>query len=236
MTTTRKERLVTTSLDWTLAGFLFLLSLGLYIRTLAPGVLPGDSAEFQVLAHQLGIAHCPGYPIYLLLAKLFTLLPFGEIAYRVNLFSAFMAALTVVGPVPGRPVTAPERWASFVRSPGHGCILHLLDPGCDRRGLYGRRGFLFMDPGLRSGLAEYRENQVPVHGRLVGRLEPGDSHHGFGPGSRDPAVHVVEPERGCGCLAVCCELGLWLGPCCGLRAFYALDRHYPPANIFNGGL
>lgn len=83
-------------LDWSLAG-IFFASLGLYIRTLAPGVLPGDSAEFQVLAYQLGIAHCPGYPIYLLLAKLFTLLPIWEVAYGVNLFSAFMAALTVVG-------------------------------------------------------------------------------------------------------------------------------------------
>jgi 4-amino-4-deoxy-L-arabinose transferase-like glycosyltransferase len=69
----------------------------LYQRTLYPGALPGDSGEFQVLAHQLGIAHCPGYPVYLLLAWLFQLLPIGEVAYRVNLFSAFMAALTVSG-------------------------------------------------------------------------------------------------------------------------------------------
>ncbi len=83
--------------DWFLAAALGSLSLALYVRTLAPWVLPGDSGEFQVLAYQLGLAHCPGYPIYLLLAKAFTLLPVGDIAYRVNLFSAFMAALAVAG-------------------------------------------------------------------------------------------------------------------------------------------
>jgi hypothetical protein len=43
----------------------------------------------------LGLGHPTGYPIYVLLAKLFTGLPIGEIAYRVNLLSAFCAALTV---------------------------------------------------------------------------------------------------------------------------------------------
>ena len=67
----------------------------LYIRTLAPSLLYGDSAEFQTIAYTLGIGHPTGYPIYVLLAKLFTFLPVGDIAYRVNLFSAFSAALTV---------------------------------------------------------------------------------------------------------------------------------------------
>jgi hypothetical protein len=73
------------------------LSLALYVRTLAPSVLTGDSAEFQVLAYQMGIAHTPGYPVYIMLAKLFTYLPIGDIAYRVNLFSAFAAAVAVSG-------------------------------------------------------------------------------------------------------------------------------------------
>ena len=49
------------------------LSLALYARTLVPFVLGGDSAEFQVLAYQVGIAHTLGYPVYILLAKLFTI-------------------------------------------------------------------------------------------------------------------------------------------------------------------
>src|SRR5687767_5431470 len=72
------------------------LSLALYVRTWVPFPLVGDSAELQVLAYQVGIGHTPGCPVDLLLAKLFPFLPVRDIAYRVNLFSAFMAAVTVV--------------------------------------------------------------------------------------------------------------------------------------------
>jgi len=74
---------------------LFVASFALYLRTLAPSLLFGDSAEFQTIAYTLGIGHPTGYFIYVLLAKLFTFLPIGDIAWRVNLFSAFCAALTV---------------------------------------------------------------------------------------------------------------------------------------------
>jgi 4-amino-4-deoxy-L-arabinose transferase-like glycosyltransferase len=74
-----------------------LLSLALYVHTLVPGLLPGDSGEFQTMAILLGHTHPTGYPVYLALAKLLSLLPIGEFAWRVNLFSALMAALTVAG-------------------------------------------------------------------------------------------------------------------------------------------
>ena len=73
----------------------FVLGLGLYVRTLAPTVLPSNSGEFQFVADILGIAHPPGYPLYTMLGKLFTLIPVGDVAYRVNLMSAVFAALTL---------------------------------------------------------------------------------------------------------------------------------------------
>jgi hypothetical protein len=73
----------------------FALSLGLYVHTLAPTVLPSNSGEFQFVADILGIAHPPGFPLYTMLGKLFTLIPIGDVAYRVNLMSAFFAALTL---------------------------------------------------------------------------------------------------------------------------------------------
>jgi len=79
-----------------LACLVFVLGLVLYVRTLAPSVLLGDSSEFQVLAYTLGIAHNTGYPIYLLIGKLFTFLPVGDVAYRVNLLSAVSAAAALV--------------------------------------------------------------------------------------------------------------------------------------------
>jgi len=83
-------------LDGLLAAGVFAAAMTLYARTLATTLLLGDTGEYQVLANTLGLAHGPGYPIYLLMAKLVTLLvPVGDIAYRVNLFSAIMGALAL---------------------------------------------------------------------------------------------------------------------------------------------
>jgi len=54
--------------------------------------MPGDYAEFQMSAAILGVPHPTGYPLYILLSKLFTILPFGDVAYRVNLSSAVYMA------------------------------------------------------------------------------------------------------------------------------------------------
>jgi 4-amino-4-deoxy-L-arabinose transferase-like glycosyltransferase len=86
-----------------LAGLgVFALVLVLYLRTLAPTVLylkdPEllDAVMLQMQVSVLGIAHPTGYPTYLMLTHLFTYLPFGDPAYRVNLGSAVYAALAVV--------------------------------------------------------------------------------------------------------------------------------------------
>ncbi len=76
-------------------SIVFALGLGLYVRTLAPTILPSNSGEFQFVANILGIAHPPGYPLFTMLGKLFTLITVGDVAYRVNLMSAFFAALTL---------------------------------------------------------------------------------------------------------------------------------------------
>lgn len=70
---------------------------GLYVRTLAPDVLPADSGELQVVAANLGVAHPPGFPLYVMLGHLWTLLPLGPgPAYRLNLFSAATSALALL--------------------------------------------------------------------------------------------------------------------------------------------
>jgi len=77
------------------AILIFLGSLCLYIRTMAPSVVLGDSGEFQFVPYILGIAHPTGYPFFTLVGKLFSFLPVGSIAYRMNLLAAFCGALTV---------------------------------------------------------------------------------------------------------------------------------------------
>src|SRR5262249_8231236 len=73
----------------------FVLSLGLYLATLAPTVTFVDSGELILAANNLGIAHPPGFPLYVILAHLATLVPIGSIAQRVNFASALFGALAV---------------------------------------------------------------------------------------------------------------------------------------------
>src|SRR3954452_12357910 len=74
------------------AGFVFVAALVLYARTLAPTVTLVDSGELIVAAHSLGVAHPPGFPLYVILAHLASLVPIGNVALRVNFASAFFAA------------------------------------------------------------------------------------------------------------------------------------------------
>ena len=71
------------------------LSFALFACTLSPTVLPADAGEFQLVSNVLGIAHPPGYPLYTMLAHLFTRLPIGDPAFRVNLFAAVTSSLTL---------------------------------------------------------------------------------------------------------------------------------------------
>jgi len=79
-----------------LAALSGILCGALYLRTMAPTVMWYDMGEMTTAAYFLGIAHNTGYPLYVLLGKLFTFLPIGDIAYRVNLMSAFFATGTVI--------------------------------------------------------------------------------------------------------------------------------------------
>lgn len=72
------------------------LALAVYVRSLAPGLLWGDSAEFQFAAWLGGFAHPTGYPLYLMLGWLWShVLSLGDPAYRMNLFSAFWGGVAV---------------------------------------------------------------------------------------------------------------------------------------------
>jgi hypothetical protein len=81
---------------WVLPLLLGLVTLALDVRTLLPSIGEADTLEFQVVAAKLGVAHPTGYPLYILLGKLLTLLPVNNVAWRVNLGSAIFAAAAVV--------------------------------------------------------------------------------------------------------------------------------------------
>src|SRR6476620_5238381 len=75
------------------AAAVFCLSLEIYISTLAPTVTLVDSGELIVAARFLGGARLLGFQLYLMLTHLFSLIPIGSGAVRVNFASAFFAAL-----------------------------------------------------------------------------------------------------------------------------------------------
>lgn len=70
----------------------FIAALLLFGLTLAPGVTFEDSGELITAAYTAGVPHQPGYPLFTIIGRCFTLFPFGEIAWRINLMSAVLAA------------------------------------------------------------------------------------------------------------------------------------------------
>lgn len=72
--------------------FLTVILLIIYIATLAPGLSwannSSDGGDLITAAATDGVAHPTGYPTYLLIARIFQLIPIGSIAYRTNLLSA----------------------------------------------------------------------------------------------------------------------------------------------------
>lgn len=78
-------------LAWgTCAGALFLL----YLYSAYPAISPyRDSGDMAASALTLGVAHPPGYPLYLLLARAWiALMPLGNIALRLHILSALAGA------------------------------------------------------------------------------------------------------------------------------------------------
>lgn len=86
--------------DWSAFWTVLLITLGVYIYTLAPTVTLEDSGELAVASDYLGVPHPPGYPIWTLLTWLFQWIFHGveyfgqpNPAWPVGLFSAVCGAL-----------------------------------------------------------------------------------------------------------------------------------------------
>jgi transmembrane protein TMEM260 (protein O-mannosyltransferase) len=109
---------------------------------LMPGVGLWDTAEFQTIPPLLGTAHPTGYPTYVILGWLasIVLAPFGEPAFRMNLLSAILVGVaagitvdlvrlltrsTIIGVATGLGLAAtPIVWAIGTHADPH--ALHLV--------------------------------------------------------------------------------------------------------------
>ena len=85
--------------DWqrrTLAALAPVAAFAVYLQTMYPGLVStGDSPKFQFVGRIWGTPHNPGYPLYVAVSHLFSHLPIGTLAYRINLMSAVFGAVTV---------------------------------------------------------------------------------------------------------------------------------------------
>jgi tetratricopeptide (TPR) repeat protein len=79
--------------DFIATGLVFFITLGVYIATLAPNVTLEDSGELITAAAKFGVGHPPGYPLWTMMGFAIShLLPFGNLAWRINLLSALFGA------------------------------------------------------------------------------------------------------------------------------------------------
>jgi hypothetical protein len=85
------------TINRTLAAVLFFAAEILYLRTMAPTFSFWDCGEFIATAFTLGIPHPPGAPLFLLLGRLFSMIPFfSDTGARVNLISTLASAATIM--------------------------------------------------------------------------------------------------------------------------------------------
>ncbi|SRR5579871_1699076 len=76
--------------------FIFLLAFAFFLTGLNPTFYVDDSPETITACVLLGIPHPPGYPLHTLLGHFFSWLPLAQYPFRINLFSALLAALVCV--------------------------------------------------------------------------------------------------------------------------------------------
>ena len=79
------------------AIFVFLIVMGIYLKTLNPSIWWEDSGELTTSPYTLGITHPPGYPLYTFVTKVvMTLIPVSNIGFRGNMANAYWGGLSAV--------------------------------------------------------------------------------------------------------------------------------------------
>ena len=73
----------------------FIISFVIFLKTMNPTSFGYDTTWFHIQVAELAVGQTTGFPLAFLLGKLFTFLPFGTLAFRLNMFSVFWGAATV---------------------------------------------------------------------------------------------------------------------------------------------
>src|ERR1043166_8774711 len=71
------------------------VALLLYLITLAPSTAMWDTSEYIAAAYTLGIPHPPGNPLFVIIGRVFSILPIAtNIAVRINILAAVCSAVS----------------------------------------------------------------------------------------------------------------------------------------------
>lgn len=82
-------------IDWITAGIVVVVALVVYLLTVSPTVAFWDVGEFLACSANLGVPHPPGTPLYVLIGRIFSMIPISpEIAFRINFISVLCGALS----------------------------------------------------------------------------------------------------------------------------------------------
>jgi transmembrane protein TMEM260 (protein O-mannosyltransferase) len=98
-------------LTWSAAA-VFLVALAIYLRTMLPSTGFWDTAEAQTVPYTLSIFHPTGFPTYTLVGWLWSQIPIGSVAWRMNLLSGVMVAASagLVVLIVGQLASERHRW------------------------------------------------------------------------------------------------------------------------------
>src|SRR5436309_4653029 len=67
----------------------------LYLLTLAPTTAMWDTSEYITAAYTLGLPHPPGNPLFVLIGRVFAILPIANtVALRINVLAAICSAVS----------------------------------------------------------------------------------------------------------------------------------------------
>jgi len=67
----------------------FIINFIILLITSSPTVCTGDSGELITASSTLGIAHPPGYPLYVLLGKIFSIVIYSSLFAVLGVFPIF---------------------------------------------------------------------------------------------------------------------------------------------------
>nr|MBN2277783.1 DUF2723 domain-containing protein [candidate division Zixibacteria bacterium] len=80
-----------------IGGLVLIFSLIVYQLTVAPTLSYWDCGEFIACSHILGIPHPPGSPLFIVIGRIFSVLPLvSDICMRINLISVITSAIAVL--------------------------------------------------------------------------------------------------------------------------------------------